>query len=181
LTRIAESCKFNQNIPLIPFDRLAEPKIFMKLLRILFLVILIILLSAAGFCFWTYRELHTPVAHTKAAEYIEIPRGASPSEIINKLAAEGVIKRSWPVLAYLNFIIRKRAFVPVNIAFLAYLAARRASQTRGRRTAPQPLHSYRRLDALGYCGGNGAPSRTRSAGCKHRACFDGRHEFHTRH
>ncbi len=75
----------------------------MKRLRILFLVVLILLISVAGFCFWTYRELHTPVAHAKVAEYIEIPRGASPSEIINKLAAEGVIKRSWPVLAYLKF------------------------------------------------------------------------------
>jgi len=75
----------------------------MKRLRIFFLVVLLLIMFVAGFCFWMYRELHTPIAHAKASEYILIPRGASPSEIIDKLTAEGVIGRSWPVRAYLRF------------------------------------------------------------------------------
>jgi UPF0755 protein len=75
----------------------------MKRLRIFLFIFIALCLAAAGFCFWAYKELHTPVVHAKATDYIEIPRGASPPEIINKLLNEGVIKRAWPVLAYLKF------------------------------------------------------------------------------
>jgi len=51
---------------------------------------------------WLYRELHTPVAHTKANDYIEIPRRSSPESIVNKLLSEGVIHRSWPLLFYIK-------------------------------------------------------------------------------
>lgn len=67
------------------------------------LFILPLILIAGGLLFWTYRELNTPVSHDKADKYIEIPRGLSPSQIINKLVSEGVIRRSWPLLLYIKF------------------------------------------------------------------------------
>lgn len=74
----------------------------MKLLRLSFLLFLVLLLAGGGLTAWAYRELHTPIAHTRAAEYIEIPRGFSPQAIINRLHDAGVIGRSWPVLLYLK-------------------------------------------------------------------------------
>jgi UPF0755 protein len=58
--------------------------------------------AVGGFLFWTYRELRAPIAHDKAEKYIEIPRGLSPSQIVNRLAAEGIIRREWPLIAYMK-------------------------------------------------------------------------------
>ena len=71
-----------------------------RLLLILFLLLLIV---SAGSAAWVYRDLHTPVKHTKQGHYVEIPRGSSPSAVVNKLAAEGIIKHQWPFLLYLKF------------------------------------------------------------------------------
>lgn len=74
----------------------------MKHLRKLFLAIVILGLAAAVFAVWVNRQLHTPISHHKASQYIEIPRGSSPAQIIDKLATEGVIGRAWPLLAYIK-------------------------------------------------------------------------------
>ena len=60
------------------------------------------LLVPAIFSLWLYRELHTPVAHGKANDYIEIPRRSNPESITNKLLSEGVIRRTWPLLFYIK-------------------------------------------------------------------------------
>ncbi|MBV9957733.1 MAG: endolytic transglycosylase MltG [Acidobacteria bacterium] len=74
----------------------------MKRLRLVLLLLLLLLLAAGGFAFWTYRELRVPRAHTHAAEYVEIPRGSSPSEIVAKLTSLGVLERGWPLLVYMK-------------------------------------------------------------------------------
>src|SRR6266481_3199407 len=56
----------------------------------------------AAFSVWLYRELHATVAHGKANEYIEIPRGSTPEGIANKLRADGVIRRTWPLSFYIK-------------------------------------------------------------------------------
>lgn len=65
------------------------------------IAILLVIISVV-FGVWFYRDLHSPVAHAKAGEYIEIPRGATPESIANKLVAEGVLRRKWPLLLYLK-------------------------------------------------------------------------------
>lgn len=70
--------------------------------RLIILIIVVGLLAAAALGVWTYRDLHTPVAHTKNGKYIEIPKGTSPGAIVNKLVAEGVIKHDWPLKVYLK-------------------------------------------------------------------------------
>jgi UPF0755 protein len=70
--------------------------------RLIILIIVVGLLAAAAFGAWTYRDLHTPITHTKTGQYIEIPKGTSPSGIVRKLVAEGVIKNEWPLKAYLK-------------------------------------------------------------------------------
>jgi UPF0755 protein len=75
--------------------------LFMK--RLLLILFIILILCAGGFAYWAYGEVSTPIAHDKAQQYIEIPRGSSPTEIANKLVAEGIIKRSWPLLMYVKW------------------------------------------------------------------------------
>jgi UPF0755 protein len=70
--------------------------------RILLILFLILLIVSAGTAAWVYRDLHTPIRHAKQGHYVEIPRGSSPSAVVNKLAAEGIIKHEWPLLLYLK-------------------------------------------------------------------------------
>ena len=70
--------------------------------RILIGVLAIVLVVIASFAGWLYRELHTPIVHGKSADYIEIPRGASPDAIASMLVREGVLRRKWPLLFYLK-------------------------------------------------------------------------------
>ena len=68
----------------------------------LLLVVLLLLLGGAASGAWVYRDLHRPASHAKSGQYIEIPKGSSPSAIVKKLAAEGVIKHEWPLTLYLK-------------------------------------------------------------------------------
>jgi len=70
--------------------------------RLILLIIVLCILAAAAFGAWAYSDLRRPVAHMKAGQYIEIPKGSSPSAIVKKLVAEGVIKHEWPLKLYLK-------------------------------------------------------------------------------
>ncbi|HEY0729895.1 MAG TPA: endolytic transglycosylase MltG [Pyrinomonadaceae bacterium] len=70
--------------------------------KLILLVLAVILLAGAATGAWVYRDLHAPVSHNKSGQYIEIPRGTSPSAIIKKLTAEGVLKHEWPLKLYLK-------------------------------------------------------------------------------
>ncbi len=70
--------------------------------RILLAITALVLITVGGTTIWAYRELHTPIRHTKRGQYVEIPRGSSPTTVINKLAAEGIIKHKWPLAIYLK-------------------------------------------------------------------------------
>jgi UPF0755 protein len=70
--------------------------------KIISLVLLLVIIATGAFAFWTYRELNGQITHDKANEYIAIPRGSSPSDIVNKLTTSGIIRRGWPLLAYIR-------------------------------------------------------------------------------
>lgn len=71
--------------------------------RILLVTFLLILVFCAVGGIWVYRDLHTPIRHTKQGHYVEVPRGSSPTAIVSKLEAEGIIKNKWPLTLYLKF------------------------------------------------------------------------------
>jgi UPF0755 protein len=73
-----------------------------RIRTILLIVAVILVAGPGGFSLLLYRELHTPTTHTKANDYIEIPRRSTPEAIANKLLAEGVIQRTWPLLFYIK-------------------------------------------------------------------------------
>jgi UPF0755 protein len=74
----------------------------MKLRKIILTLFLLLVLGLGGFAFWIYRELRAPVEHAQSSEYIEIPRGSTPAQVISKLHGAGVIRRELPLLIYLK-------------------------------------------------------------------------------
>ena len=74
----------------------------MKFVKILLILFIISAVALGGVSYWIYSAVNKPYAHDKANQFIVIPKGSSPTEIIDKLAAEGVIKSSMPTLIYLR-------------------------------------------------------------------------------
>jgi UPF0755 protein len=70
--------------------------------RILLGITLTVVVLVSGLAVWAYRDLRTPVSHSKSQEYIEIPRGSSPASVVRKLATEGILRNSWPLTWYLR-------------------------------------------------------------------------------
>jgi UPF0755 protein len=77
-------------------------ELIMSLKKVALLIIILLCLALGAIFYWSYRDLQAPLAHTKSGQYIEIPRGSTPTEIINKLISEGVIRHGWPLLGYIK-------------------------------------------------------------------------------
>jgi peptidoglycan lytic transglycosylase G len=70
--------------------------------RLILLTIAVLLLAGGASAAWVYSELRRPISHNKSGQYIEIPRGSSPSSILKRLADDGIIKHEWPLKVYLK-------------------------------------------------------------------------------
>lgn len=76
----------------------------MKKIILAFIVfILLILIGFGGFYFWIKSSMNSKVAHGKTNQYIQIQKGSSPSEIVDKLANEGIITNAFVMKNYLRF------------------------------------------------------------------------------
>src|SRR5688572_15126823 len=65
------------------------------------LIFLAILVAGAG-GYWLNNSLSTPKEHDKPGTYIVIEKGSTPSQIVAKLAAEGILATSMPTNFYLR-------------------------------------------------------------------------------
>lgn len=74
----------------------------MKLVKILFIILLLTFLAVAGVSYWLYSSMTTPHTHDKTAQYIVIEKGSTPNQIITRLAAEGVLPGATAVQIYLR-------------------------------------------------------------------------------
>ncbi|MCY7348936.1 MAG: endolytic transglycosylase MltG [Pyrinomonadaceae bacterium] len=74
----------------------------MKFVKILFVIFLLLAVAVGGVSFWIYKSLNTPAQHSKANQFIQIPKGTTTNEIVNKLAAEGILKSELPLQIYLR-------------------------------------------------------------------------------
>ena len=74
----------------------------MRIKRLIVLIIVVVVLAVGGLGAWVYSALREPITHAKTGQYIDIPKGTSPSAIIKKLTAEGVLKNEWPLMLYLK-------------------------------------------------------------------------------
>lgn len=70
--------------------------------RLILSLILLVALTCAGLFLWARHDLQTPVLHAQSAQYINIPRGTSPDQIINNLESIGVIRRGWLLRLYIR-------------------------------------------------------------------------------
>lgn len=70
--------------------------------RIIISLAILPILSGTGFLLWIRQELRAPKLHTQSEQYISIPRGSTPENIINNLESLGVIRRGWPLKLYLR-------------------------------------------------------------------------------
>lgn len=74
----------------------------MKFVKVLLVLFIISAAAVGGVSYWIYSSVNQPHQHDKANQFIVIPKGSNPTEIIEKLTAEGVIKSSLPTLIYLR-------------------------------------------------------------------------------
>lgn len=74
----------------------------MKFVKILLILFIISVAALGGVSYWLYDSLNKSHQHDKANQFILIPKGSSPTEIIDKLASEGIITSSMPTLIYLR-------------------------------------------------------------------------------
>lgn len=76
----------------------------MKFVKLVFGLLILAVFGASVFSYWMYSSLNAPHEHPKASEYIKIEKGTPPSEIIAKLAADGILSGELPTLVYLRTI-----------------------------------------------------------------------------
>ncbi len=67
-------------------------------------LIVLILIGFGGFYYWINSTMNTKVAHDKASQFIQIPKGSTPNEIVEKLAAEGIITNASAMKNYIRFM-----------------------------------------------------------------------------
>ena len=73
-----------------------------KILILVAGLILAIIMVLAGCSYWLQSSLTTAKEHDKAETYITIEKGSTPSQIVAKLAAEGILDSSTPTSLYLR-------------------------------------------------------------------------------
>jgi UPF0755 protein len=74
----------------------------MKFVKIAIGLAVLLLAAVAGLSYWLYSSLTARHTHEKSGQYIVIEKGSTPSQIVGKLADEGVLPGKWATLAYLR-------------------------------------------------------------------------------
>jgi peptidoglycan lytic transglycosylase G len=70
--------------------------------RVIISFIIILILACAGSYLWLQKELQAPRQHSQSEQYIAIPKGSTPDQIINNLETLGVIRRGWLLRLYVR-------------------------------------------------------------------------------
>ena len=70
--------------------------------RLIILALILIVLACGSFLLWARSELQADVSHSKSGEYVKIPRGSTPDQIVNNLESIGVIRRGWLLRLYVR-------------------------------------------------------------------------------
>ena len=74
----------------------------MKFTTILIVIFLVLFVAIGGVSYWLYASLNAPQTHAKANQFITIPKGSTPNEVIGKLVSEGILSGSMPLTVYLR-------------------------------------------------------------------------------
>lgn len=71
-------------------------------MKILKFISVLVILAIIVFSYWIYRSLNTSHTHNKNNQYVQIPYGSSPGQILVKLASEGILPNQIPLKIYLK-------------------------------------------------------------------------------
>ena len=74
----------------------------MTVKRLIISILLLAILAVGGLLLWAGHTLQAPVLHSQSGQYIDIPRGSSPDQIVNNLESLGVIRRGWLLRLYIR-------------------------------------------------------------------------------
>ncbi len=74
----------------------------MRFIKFLFVLFLLSIVALGCVSYWIYDALNKQQSHNKANQFIEIPKGSTPNQIIGKLAAEGILPGELPTQIYLR-------------------------------------------------------------------------------
>lgn len=74
----------------------------MKLVKFLLIPAFLLICATGAVSYWIYSSVTRPNAHDKVGQFVVVPKGTSPTEIVNRLAADGIIKDAFPTLVYLR-------------------------------------------------------------------------------
>lgn len=74
----------------------------MKFIKFLFVLFVLSIIALGAVSYWIYDALNKPHSHDKTNQFIQIPKGSTPNQIIGKLAAEGVLPSELPTQIYLR-------------------------------------------------------------------------------
>jgi UPF0755 protein len=70
--------------------------------RFILAIIILLFIAGAGSLLWIRHELQAPKLHSKSEQYVNIPKGSTPDQIISNLETLGVIRRGWPLRLYVR-------------------------------------------------------------------------------
>ena len=70
--------------------------------RVIISFTIILIIASAAALLWLRHELQAPALHSRSDQYISIPKGSTPDQIINNLENLGVIRRGWPLRLYVR-------------------------------------------------------------------------------
>jgi UPF0755 protein len=73
-----------------------------RVLTFIFLAAVLVIIVVCAVSYWAYSAVNSPHQHDKANVYIKIEKGSTPSEILAKLASEGVISNASAAGLYLR-------------------------------------------------------------------------------
>ena len=72
--------------------------------RVIISLTIILILACVGALLWSRQELHAPKLHSQSEQYINIPKGSTPDQIINNLETLGVIRHGWLLRLYVRLL-----------------------------------------------------------------------------
>src|SRR5919107_1774683 len=70
--------------------------------RFILAALILFIIAGAGSLLWIRHELQSTKLHCQSEQYIAIPKGSSPDQIINNLETLGVIRRGWLLKLYVR-------------------------------------------------------------------------------
>ena len=82
----------------------------MKIKKVIAVVLLLGVLAGAAGAAWAYQQLRTPRIHQHAGEYVEIPKGSSPNEVLARLTRLGIIGPGTAIRLYVRLTGRGPRF-----------------------------------------------------------------------